>query len=313
MSQEVFDLLEQYTSALESEEAGAESVDPSEPEAEPAEDLESEEGEDSEVEDPEPEQEAEEEQSDPEPEGEAESEASEERISTKDLLAQIEETRQQQQALMALLLNRQKQEQEPEQKPAADLPLPVVRLALFGGSDSEEWEKLDPVTKAKAQDFAKDYLDRTARYAQDPDAMYRELIRERVLEDLRRELQPLASAFYQQKAESLWEQYASDLRPHKDRIAQVFQQIPGVKDGDMESVEAAFKLAAQLVRAEVQGSRHAEQSRKAEAAERQRKANRRAAKKRAGSAPKPNGKAALQWDGVTPLSVFAEQLAKEGN
>ena len=70
-------------------------------------------------------------------------------------------------------------------------------------------------------------------------------------------------------------------------------------------------MRAQLVRQEVEGSQLAQKSRRAEARERQRKANKKASRKRAGGSGKNSKQAKVTWDGIMPLSEFAERLAKE--
>ena len=195
-----------------------------------------------------------------------------------------------------------------EQPKEPDLPHEIVKMALFEGN-TEKWNKLPPEQQAKGRKFAQEYIDNESRYAADPGKRYEEQIRDRVMEDVRAMLQPVMVDQTDRKSQAIIEKYTKDIPQLRGRVAEVFKTLPGSRSADWQDLEAAFKVATDYVRLESKDQKISSRERKLTAAERQREANRRAARRQS---PRGSGKAppakTKGWTVEQSLFDFAKNL-----
>lgn len=223
------------------------------------------------------------------------------------------QTQQQSQQLMDLVLRQQERQQEERQqqsqkaKAAEEYGISeeTVELVLFGGPEGS-LEKLDPQTRAKAQRFARDWTKEQSRYALDPSKFYQEKIRDLVLADLRQVVGPVVQQQTVREAQAVIDRHLEGLDPKsKQRVAEVFKTLNS-------PTEDALKFAADYVRKELETEQLAQRERKVETAERQKQANRKAARK--GARPKRRAKTSnnqrpRMQPGESPLD-YARRLQK---
>ena len=258
-------------------------------------------------------------------EGEAEEETEEEDPETEvtdspetQKISQLEDLvlqGQQQVQVLLELVNKQSAalaQPKPKEKSEPLVSEDLARMVLFDG-DPAKLEKLDPTTRAKGRKFTEEYVTRESRYAVDPGKRYTEQIRELVLADIQSYLKPLVVEQTDRKAADVYEKYASDLKPHKQRLAEVFKSMPGSRSQDWNALEETFKWAADFVRLELKDKNLSVRERKLAASERQKAANKKAAGRRekrgSGKAPKAKHKG---WDRSISLFDYSQRLANDG-
>lgn len=212
-----------------------------------------------------------------------------------------------------LTATQQHQRQAPAPAPqprAPEVADEVVRMALFGGNP-EEWERVDPATKAKAQKIALDYATREAKYATDPGARYQE-VREKVVEDVYRIFGPVIQSHYDRIAQESVQKYAQEFSTESDkaRLREVLYQIPGHDSSDPRAFQQAFNLAAERVRVEKKAQEIAEREQRLQAEQRQRDANRQAAR-RNNRGQRPNKPSAPRNLGPNPSVWDIYQAVKD--
>jgi len=240
---------------------------------------------------------------------------SEDKVDPRDeeIAALKELARNQNQQLIDLLqqqvaLNQQKLNQAPK-APESELSEEAARIALFGGDD-KAWESLTPKEKAAGKKFAQEWIDRQTRYARNPEALYEELIKDRVRREIESYVAPVLQETHTKRAQEIIDRHAKDLvGEHRERVHAVYQALPGSRSNSWEDIEATFEAAAKLVRMEVAQGDLATRERKVEAAKRQKEANREAARsvgRKGTRRPKTKSKVP-QWD---PSQMDLEQFAQ---
>lgn len=207
-----------------------------------------------------------------------------------DLRTLVLQTQQQSQQLVSFLqfqLGQQQAAQAPPQKKTKydGLTEDDAYKALFGG-DPKALEGMAPATRSQAEKLAQDFTRDTAKYALDPTLYYREKIREHVIADLEALVGPVVQEHRVREAREAVEAQLKGLGPaERKRVGEVFNSLGTV------SVEA-LKLAADYVRLEGKKQQLADRERKVDTSERQRLANKRAAKqgaaRRGRGAPEKN-------------------------
>ena len=272
-----------------------------------------------ELDDEQDDQEDDEEDADDDPEPEGMDQAVADKIAN--LEAELAKSRQREQQFLAYLQRQEAekkaaQAQQARTKPKDSVPTKAMHLALWGGK-TEEWNAYSPEVQAKARERATAYLAEQAEFAQDPRKLY-EKIREFVLEDFA----PVARTVEQQ-TEAVWAQqvygkYAKGLEAHADRVSEVYSQLPGSQMQDRKAQEQAFKMACDFVRVELKAGGTSARERKVADSDRQKKTNRRAAKKsRKKRGGKGKGKSSKRPERPRKkpgedLGAYAERLAKSG-
>ena len=205
----------------------------------------------------------------------------------------------------------QQQAQAPKEPQAPAIRDEVAQLALFGG-DEEAWKALSPVERAEGTKFAKAYMARVTRHAKNPEALYTDLVQAQVQAEIQKAMAPLLQDTHKQRGQVLIERHAKDLlENHRERLLEVFNELPGSRSDNWKDLEASLKAASTLVRNEVSRQDLETRERKVETSKRQKRANKEAAQKRGrrGSGRSSNKTKTSGWNPDSmDLAGFAQSL-----
>lgn len=169
------------------------------------------------------------------------------------LREEITQLREERMALLKLLGQQAPPKQPvPEKKSDTDdLPLNVIRLAL-GGATKEEWERIPASQKEKVQRFLAEHNEREARYVADPALRYKEVYRQKVLEDVFEVLNPVLKDYHERRAQGAVERHLTPLKDPKlqSRAREIYAQLPGARSASWDDQEQALRAAAGLAKLE---------------------------------------------------------------
>jgi hypothetical protein len=188
----------------------------------------------------------------------------------------------------------------------------VAKLALFGG-DEKAWQALNPQDRENGKKLAQEYMDRVTRHAKNPEALYEEQIRSRVLQDVHQMIAPLIQETHVKRGQEIIERHAKDLvGSHRAKLLEKFNELPGSRSESWKDLEATLKAAAALVRMEIKEEDLASRERKVEVSNLQKKANKEAAKRvgRRGSHRPADKNNTPGWDPAKmDLAQYAQRLS----